>query len=84
MMFECDKCGECCTNLKYSSLYADLDRGDGTCKYLKDNLCSIYEQRPVICRVDESYDIFFRARMTKADYYRLNYQCCDKLKGRRN
>ena len=24
---------------------------DGICKYLRDNLCSIYEQRPEICRV---------------------------------
>ena len=26
---------------------------DGSCKYLKDNLCSIYETRPEICRVGD-------------------------------
>lgn len=34
-MFECDKCGSCCKNLKKIGEYFDLDRGDGICKYLK-------------------------------------------------
>ena len=42
-MFECDKCGACCRSLKRSELYSKLDRGDGVCKYLNDNLCSIYD-----------------------------------------
>lgn len=50
MMFLCDKCGLCCRNLNLSEIYADLDRGDGTCKYLQGNLCSIYEKRPLKCR----------------------------------
>jgi len=29
----------------------EWDRGDGACKYLENNVCSIYEQRPEICRV---------------------------------
>ncbi len=37
-MFSCDCCGCCCRNLKKSELYAQLDRGDGTCIYLKENL----------------------------------------------
>lgn len=51
-MFECDKCGACCRSLKCSELYSKLDRGDGVCKYLNDNLCSIYDTRPVLCRVE--------------------------------
>lgn len=46
-MFECDKCGECCRHLKDILIYAELDRGDGICRYLKGNLCSIYEERPL-------------------------------------
>ena len=29
---------------------------DGYCSHLKDNLCTIYEDRPLICRVDDIYD----------------------------
>ena len=57
-MFRCNKCGECCRNLQGISIYADLDRGDGICKYLKGNLCSIYNERPLLCRIDDCYEHF--------------------------
>ena len=82
-MFQCDQCGLCCKNLKLSSIYAELDRGDGNCKYLKGNLCSIYSDRPLVCRIDESYEVFFKDNFSKEEYYRLNYEMCDKLKNRR-
>lgn len=81
-MFACDKCGQCCRNLRYSSLYVDLDRGDGVCKYLQENLCSIYETRPLKCRVDESYHAFFEDFLEKEEYYKLNYAVCKLLKER--
>lgn len=80
MSFECDKCGECCRNLNMSDIYADLDSGDGTCKYLNGNLCSIYSERPLKCRVEDSYYAFFAKEMTKEEYYRKNYEMCAKLK----
>ncbi len=80
MMFFCDKCGMCCRNLKYSKLYSDLDRGDGVCKYLHGNLCSIYENRPLKCRIDDSYEIYFKSVMTREEYYRKNYEVCNFLK----
>jgi len=40
-MFQCDRCGCCCRNLHKSEIYAELDRGDGVCKYLLGNLCTI-------------------------------------------
>ena len=43
------------------SIYRELDRGDGVCRYLKGNLCSIYEDRPLLCRVDESYEIYYKS-----------------------
>lgn len=79
-MFICDKCGMCCRNLKYSELYSDLDRGDGVCKYLHGNLCSIYENRPFKCRIDDSYEIYFKSVMTLEEYYRKNYEVCKYLK----
>ena len=79
-MFFCEKCGECCKHLDRSDLYKDLDRGDGVCKYLKQNICSIYDKRPIMCRVDESYYSFFTEQISLEDYYKLNYDACNKLK----
>lgn len=82
-MFKCDQCGECCRNLNKSSLYEELNRGDGVCKYLNDNICSIYENRPLLCRVDDSYDAFFSVQYTREQYYDLNYRECKNLKEQR-
>ena len=82
-MFECDKCGNCCRNLKMSKLYNDLDRGDGICKYLVGNLCSIYENRPLKCNIEKSYDEFFSKTMSREEFYEENYKICEKLKGRK-
>lgn len=79
-MFICDKCGECCKKLNKSSVYDELHNGDGVCRYLVGNLCSIYEDRPLLCRIDESYEILFKQTMDKSEYYKLNYKFCDKLK----
>lgn len=79
-MFSCDACGCCCRNLNKSSLYEELDRGDGVCKFLEGNLCSIYDTRPLLCRVDECYDLYFNKVITRDEYYRLNKVECDKLK----
>ena len=78
-MFQCSKCGKCCKNINKSNLYKELDRGDGVCVYLDGNLCSIYENRPLLCRIDESYDVYFKEKYSKEDYYQLNYNACEKL-----
>jgi Fe-S-cluster containining protein len=79
-MFECDRCGCCCRNIGKSDIYASLDRGDGVCKYLKGNDCSIYDARPLLCRVDKSYERLFSQVMSREEYYRLNKSACIKLK----
>ena len=71
---------------KWSDQQADnseLDRGDGVCRYLVGNLCSIYPSRPLLCRIDESYDYFFKDSMTREEFYRANLQVCSKLKTKR-
>ena len=75
-MFKCNKCGICSRNLDKSDLYKQLDRGDGVCKYLNKNLCSIYQERPLICRIDESYEAYFSEVYSKEEYYKLNYEAC--------
>ena len=79
-MFICVKCGECCRHLERSDVYSDLNRGDGVCIYLTGDLCSIYEQRPLLCRVDECYEAFFGGRYTREEYEKLNYDSCNLLK----
>lgn len=81
-MFECDRCGQCCKNIRLSPIYQKLDRGDGICKYfnIDNSLCTIYKNRPIECNVDAMYDIFFAKKMTRKKYYELNYQWCKRLK----
>lgn len=83
MMFICNMCGECCRNLDKSELYKKLDRGDGVCRYLEGNKCSIYNERPLLCRVDESYEQLFCDKYSKDEYYKLNYKACEILKNTR-
>lgn len=81
-MFKCKECGSCCRNLNQNELYGSLDRGDGVCKYLseEDDLCLIYAERPLICRVDDYYDKNLIGKLTRNEYYRLNYESCDKCR----
>ena len=79
-MFRCDKCGQCCRHLDRSPLYRELHNGDGVCRYLKGNLCSIYENRPLLCRVDDSYQAFFKDKLSYEEYLQLNYESCKILK----
>ena len=80
MMFSCDCCGCCCRKLQNSEIYHELDRGDGVCRYLIGNLCSIYESRPLFCRIDECYDLYFSSEMTREEFYKLNKEACRRLK----
>ncbi|MGM0410281.1 MAG: YkgJ family cysteine cluster protein [Bacillota bacterium] len=78
--FQCDACGICCTKLDKSKIYQELDRGDGTCIYFdeKSRLCNIYENRPLICRVDEMYEKYFKNKFTRKEYNCLNQRNCFK------
>lgn len=84
-MFKCTKCGVCCENLSLSSLYIKLDRGDEVCIYYdsKNKLCSIYNNRPIICNIDAMYKMYFYNEMSLENYYKLNYEFCNELKLRK-
>lgn len=79
-MFKCDMCGACCRHLDLSPLYQELNRGDGVCKYLNGNLCSIYEKRPDLCRIYEGYMLFFKDLMSLDEYYEKTQEACKILK----
>lgn len=79
-MFPCTKCGLCCKNVGRNSLYKDLDRGDGICKNLTNTMsCSVYEDRPLLCRIDDAFDKIFAVHLSRKKYYELNVQVCYKL-----
>jgi Fe-S-cluster containining protein len=67
MPFPCEKCGACCRAVK--------------CLRLKDNLCSIYETRPDICRVDKVYETFYKDKgITKEQFYQYDKMACRCLR----
>jgi len=50
-MWKCSQCGNCC---KFAWLMKkEWALEDGSCKYLKNKLCTIYDTRPEICRVKD-------------------------------
>lgn len=51
----CDRCGDCCKRLYLYdrimiSLHTKTLMLKKICKFLKDNECSIYKNRPKICK----------------------------------
>lgn len=67
MTFECSKCGACC------QLFNPFT-GIGRCpKLIGDDLCSIYESRPTICRVDEMAEV---RGIPAEEYYEITEQSC--------
>lgn len=81
-MFKCDKCGLCCQNIGNNPIYSDLDDGKGTCRYFDSltNLCKIYANRPLKCRIDKAYEVWFKDSMKLEEYYKLNKEACELLK----
>ena len=81
-MFKCDKCGSCCQLVDQNEIFIHLDRGDGICKYYSEsqNICLIYDERPIICRVDDYYKEYFANHIDINEYYRLNYEACNKCR----
>lgn len=80
-MFNCTQCGLCCKNIYKSPYLKDYQDIDGVCKYLdrKTNLCTIYATRPLVCNVSKYYDTYFEQKMSREEFYELNYQSCRRL-----
>jgi len=67
----------------------EFDTGNGVCRYLKNDLCSIYEKRPLVCNVQKMYDLYFCKlhecklhlckEMDERAYIQENLKCCLKL-----
>lgn len=79
-MFYCSRCGLCCKHIDKIPQLSEYHDGDGICRYLVDNKCSIYESRPDICNVDYVYKTFFSEIYSLQEFYELNYYVCNELK----
>lgn len=81
MQFPCVQCGKCCQNVNLSEETRYLDRNDGTCKYFEESTkrCSIYHERPDICRVDVQYQQRFVRFYTWEEYVDENLRICKML-----
>lgn len=79
--FYCDSCGLCCRKIGSISGFEEMDNGKGVCLYLNENnQCSIYETRPLQCRITEGFDIYFAESMTWDEYVIANSEVCRVLK----
>lgn len=80
-IFPCTQCGLCCQNVHRSNETLFLDRGDGTCRYYDSasKACSIYTDRPEICRVDQMYTLRYAHLYTWDEFVALNQNVCEHL-----
>ncbi|PJG83341.1 YkgJ family cysteine cluster protein [Caviibacterium pharyngocola] len=79
--FPCTACGKCCQRVNNSEQTAFLDRGDGVCKHfdMETKLCSIYETRPLVCRVEDYYKAHLAHLYSWDDFVEMNIQICNRL-----
>lgn len=49
---------------------------DDSCSKLINNQCSVYEKRPLICRVDEMSEYF---DLPQDEFYKMNIVACHEL-----
>ncbi|WP_265490275.1 YkgJ family cysteine cluster protein [Mergibacter septicus] len=82
LIFPCDQCGACCRHVDLSPETKELDRGDGICKYYNQQtkLCTIYANRPEICRVDKQYITHYKNQYSWQEFVVINLGICDILK----
>lgn len=78
-MFPCTQCGECCKRVGGSEATRFLDRGDGVCRHYQEgaHLCAIYAERPLVCRIDDAFELGDWGFLARTEYYRLNAEFCN-------
>jgi len=86
LMFPCIKCGACCRRVDHGKevlkLFPELGEfpyshdESGKCEKLIDDMCSVYETRPTICRMDKVAEIL---ELDKNPYYQKNIEACNRM-----
>ena len=62
MDFPCTKCGACCRRVR--------------CEMLCDNLCMVYDKRPLICNIDDAVSLLYPDKDIN-EYYRESAIACN-------
>lgn len=78
MSFPCTACGACCRRLPVVSPMA---LADGSCRHLDPgtNLCTVYAQRPLACRVDDVFRQHVAGVVPARVFYLLQANSCVTL-----
>ncbi len=91
MKYNCEACGKCCENVgvmldspqniprleEVVNAFPYEANPDGSCPMLVDGRCSVYEDRPLICRVEE---LGVWLGVNEKDWYELNKKSCKILR----
>lgn len=77
-VFPCTACGACCSNIDGLEFLEEFNC-NGVCSKLIDSKCSIYNERPQLCRIDETYDSMFSTIMSRKEFYLENAKVCNAL-----
>jgi uncharacterized protein len=81
MAFECSQCGACCRHVDTLDGFPEPFDATGRCAHLgDDNACRIYDTRPLICRVDESFSSVESIFGTREAWYAANARACEELR----
>lgn len=80
-VFPCTSCGQCCRNVHLSQQTSFLNRGDGICHHFDEttNLCNIYDNRPLVCRVEDFYNTYLTEHYSWDGFVKLNLAVCEQL-----
>ncbi len=80
LTFICSACAACCKRAGTIPGFPEPVDAQGVCLHLQaDGRCSIYEQRPLICRVDKLYKVLgYDQKMSLKDYYIYNNTICNE------
>lgn len=56
-------------------------KDDGSCALLNEaNECSVYADRPTVCRASEMYEMFWKSKMSEDEYLQLAGMSCAALR----
>ena len=78
MDFPCTKCGACCRRAHLVKDFKYSNKIKGGCIYLNENLCKIYDSRPLICNMAEVKNLIF-PNISQKEYYRISGEICNDL-----
>lgn len=87
MKFNCSSCGACCKRIgllkdKFKELNFPYDVNEkGWCTMLdENNKCKVYENRPVICSVEKTFDMYIeKMGMTRMQAYLSQAKSCNQF-----